>query len=311
MMMKKRLLALALCLVMVSSLLPITAAAYTREEKLRWVHGITDNGTYCKEASFTINCPEGYNVSSVEVDKDGNGAFDLIISPVGNQYKISGHLGPINVVIHLQDADSSSVSVDLFITIHDDHTDNNADHKCDNCGESAHTWQFKAAGNTLTGTCGGANCDIREIVLTLKADSVTLPNSPFNARLEGWEEFQTATGAEGGNIVYRYKGSGDETFGNPIDPIAANAKAGQYQAWVMIKSLPGPVVGNEIAALAEDSNIKSTAELFVHYTAADPAITAQTGDDRPIEIMLVSALAFSVLAAAAFLVDSKRKYRQS
>ena len=47
--------------------------------------------------------------------------------------------------------------------------------------------------------------------------------------------------------------------------------------------------------------------LYTQYTAADPKVTAQTGDDRPIEIMLVSALAFSALAAAAFLVDSKRK----
>ena len=45
------------------------------------------------------------------------------------------------------------------------------------------------------------------------------------------------------------------------------------------------------------------------YTAADPAITAQTGDDRPIELMMASVLAFSALAAAAFVLDGKRKYR--
>ena len=87
-------------------------------------------------------------------------------------------------------------------------------------------------------------------------------------------------------------------------------KAGNYQAWVMIKNLRGPVYQDGVAALAEDSNTKSTAELFVHYTAADPAITAQTGDNRPIELMLVCALAFSALAAAAFALDSKRRSQQ-
>ena len=76
----------------------------------------------------------------------------------------------------------------------------------------------------------------------------------------------------------------------------------------MIKNLSGPVYQDGGAALAEDSNTKSSAELFVHYTAADPAVTAQTGDDRPIELMLVCALAFSALAAAAFILDNKRKY---
>ena len=46
------------------------------------------------------------------------------------------------------------------------------------------------------------------------------------------------------------------------------------------------------------------------YTAVDPAVTAQTGDNRPIELMLVSVLVFSALAAAAFILDSKRKYKQ-
>ena len=50
------------------------------------------------------------------------------------------------------------------------------------------------------------------------------------------------------------------------------------------------------------------ADLYLKYTAVDPAITAQTGDNRPIEIMMASVLFFSALAAAAFILDNKRKY---
>ena len=46
------------------------------------------------------------------------------------------------------------------------------------------------------------------------------------------------------------------------------------------------------------------------HTAADPKVTAQTGDDRPIELMMASVLVFSALAAGAFSLDSKRKYKQ-
>ena len=50
--------------------------------------------------------------------------------------------------------------------------------------------------------------------------------------------------------------------------------------------------------------------LYVKYTAVDPAVTAQTGDNRPIEIMVASVVVFSALAAAAFILDHKRKYKQ-
>ena len=59
-----------------------------------------------------------------------------------------------------------------------------------------------------------------------------------------------------------------------------------------------------------DQDNTGCADLYVQYTAADPAITAQTGDNRPIELMMASVLAFSALAAAAFILDSKRKYKQ-
>lgn len=164
-----------------------------------------------------------------------------------------------------------------------------------------HTWQFKAAGNTLRGTCAGANCDIREVVLTLKADPVTLPNSPFNAWLEGWEDFQLAVPS----ATYDPNSFDYKLNGEPVTD-QSNPKAGNYQAGIRINGLPGTVENADAAARANMNSVY----LYTQYTAADPAITAQTGDDRPIEIMLVSALAFSALAAAAFILDSKRKYKQ-
>ena len=40
----------------------------------------------------------------------------------------------------------------------------------------------------------------------------------------------------------------------------------------------------------------------------NPETTAQTGDNRPIELMMGSVVLFSALAAAAFILDNKRKY---
>ena len=169
-----------------------------------------------------------------------------------------------------------------------------------------HTWQFKAAGNTLTGTC--RSCE-KEVSVSLEADSVTLPKSPFEtAQLVGWNDFQTATGAGKEDFVYRYKGPGDETFGDSFHADPAKIKAGQYQVGVAITNLPGPVEYAGAAARANTDGTGNYAFLTTQYTAADPAVTAQTGDNRPIELMLVSALAFSALAAAAFIVDSRRKY---
>lgn len=163
-----------------------------------------------------------------------------------------------------------------------------------------HTWQFKAAGNTLTPTC--LYCNTTPVSVTLTAQSVTLPNSPFKAaQLAGEKEFQAAfPNAAISKIRYDYKGS-DGVWHKGVDPVAANAKAGEYQAFVEISNLPGTVVD-------ESGNPLNQASLFVKYTAADPKVTAQTGDNRPIELMMAGVVVFSTLAAAAFILDNKRKY---
>ena len=175
--------------------------------------------------------------------------------------------------------------------------------------EHEHDWRFTQTDSTLTGTCRKSTCPIKTVDVNLAADSVTLPNSPFNARLEGQSQFETATGAAISKIRYDYKGS-DGVWHKGVDPVSANAKAGEYQAFVQISNLPRPVESDGVVAMAENPDGIYTADLYVKYTAADPAVTAQTGDNRPIELMLVSVLAFSALAAAAFIVDSKRKYKQ-
>ena len=162
-----------------------------------------------------------------------------------------------------------------------------------------HSWQFSQTDSTLTAKCRNSGCPIQTVGVTLAADSVTLPESPFNARLEGLKQFQQEVpDAVIGEFVYKYKGPGDTEY-RVVQPTAANAKAGEYQVGVRI-TIPS----------SNTSGQNSVYDLYVKYTAVDPAVTAQTGDNRPIELMLVSVLVFSALAAAAFILDSKRKYKQ-
>ena len=179
-----------------------------------------------------------------------------------------------------------------------------------------HDWQFTKTENSLTAICKNREqypCSIGGASLTRDAHSVTLPNNPFNARLEGLEQFNAAfPNAVIGDFVYKYKGPGDSEY-RIVEPTAANAKAGEYQVGIRISGLP---MGKEeyppVAAysLADGVNPDGAgyADLYVQYTAVDPAVTAQTGDNRPIELMMASVLVFSALAAAAFILDHKRKY---
>ena len=171
-----------------------------------------------------------------------------------------------------------------------------------------HTWQFSFTENSLTANC--PNCTIGPVSVTITASSVTLPNSPFNATVEVSENFNEAFHrAYISPIRYDYEDS-EGVWHYDIDPIPANAKAGRYQAGVSVSGFSG---NDEVAAGAFSTDDGTnpggrSVYLFVKYTAADPAITAQTGDNRPIELMMAGVAVFSVLAAAAFILDSKRKY---
>lgn len=334
--MKKRLLALALCLVLMTSLLPITAAAedagpdYTVKSVEIEADGVylgTDgyyhlNITYwkivCDEGTIEINDEDTKTdsvFSNVDYSKPDNpseeGAKYFAACTIGfnsiNRGKFYLDFNEIpSCILRIPGYESVSaessfrdpygggciISTGFILT-----------------KEHDHDWRFTQTDSTLTGTCQKSTCPIKTVDVNLAADSVTLPTSPFNARLEGKEEFEQATGAAISKIRYDYKGS-DGVWHKGVDPVSANAKAGEYQAFVQISNLPRPVESDGVVAMAENPDGIYTADLYVKYTAVDPAVTAQTGDNRPIELMLVSVLVFSALAAAAFILDSKRKYKQ-
>ena len=329
--MKKRLLVLALCLVLVSSLLPITAAAEGPIQRVyvcgngeddntrHWVNGVDWNDNPEPNIMKVVS-PDVYEITYNDVGQNSDLQFLFKGLEKNDDIHAWGHhfggsfvgSGVVTNAVHYTHNGYQNIKFSVpyalaNITLRLDLSNFNYETKEGATFTvtitEAHDWQFTVSENhdTLTAQCQNQQCR-KEVSVTLKADSVTLPNNPFNARLEGKQEFGDATGAEIGEIVYKCN--------KEIVTDQSNPKAGQYQAWVMIKNLPGPVYQDGVAALAEDTNTKSTAELFVHYTAADPAITAQTGDDRPIELMLVCALAFSALAAAAFALDSKRRSQQ-
>lgn len=336
--MKKRLLALVLCLVMVSSLLPITAAAYTAEEVLGWIDGITPNGTYCGDTYFTISVPEGAQLNSVGwrpgsgdhsfgernyLTKDDSGRYKLVagLGFCGMEFVIDGQTSMIKLTIYSQHVWSewtpngdgthsricSNGCVDSPQTEYCADT-SPADCKCDDCGASMHTWSYEVskAGDSLTATCT-PNCPIGEVSVKLNAHSVTLPESPFNAKLTFQGDFKEVFHCS--DIEYQYE---DPTTGwDYVDPNTFTPKPGNYQAGVLVSGLPGNGGAAAMAAGNEDSaGQNASVYLFVKYTAADPTVTAQTGDNRPIELMMGSVVVFSILAAAAFVADSKRRSRQ-
>ena len=336
-MMKKRLLALALCLVLMTSLLPITAAAVTFDCGSVFV-GLEYHGVYCEDVQFTFH-PEN-------LPNELSGAYGLRASPdFGTDWVMTEdngvytlHVGAgvellellFKVVKNGEEQEASGAVITLknghnwsAWTSNGDGThsrtcgngcvdspqtkycaDNNGDCKCDDCGASMHIWRYTRTENSLTAECGNSGCTIGKVGVTLTASSVTLPNSPFNAQLTFEGDFKEAFRCS--DIEYQYE---DPTTGwDYVDPNTFTPKPGNYQAGVLISGLPG---NGEIAARSPDSNTganQGREYLYVKYTAADPAITAQTGDDRPIELMMVGVLVFSALAAAAFLLDHKRKY---
>ena len=278
--MKKRLLALILCLALATSLLPLSAAAYTEEQFASFVKGITHNGTYCGDTYFTLEFPKGATI----IDDCG----DTPTRDSNGRYMLPGGSGGKTYTINYLDENGTAASKSITVTILN------------------HDWQFTKTENSLTATCRNREqykCSVGEVSLTLDAHSVTLPDSPFNARLEGKEQFKKEVpNAVIGDLVYKYKGPNGWSV---VEPTAANAKAGEYQVGVQI-IIPSNNPGDNVSGQSQGQ----VYDLYVKYTAADPAVTAQTGDSRPIELMLAGALAFSVLAAAAFVLDNKRRAQQ-
>ena len=136
------------------------------------------------------------------------------------------------------------------------------------------------------------------VTVTLTAADVTLPGDVFTAQISttpGTSNYAlraVPTLPEGLTISsepgYKYSVSGSDF--TTIDPNNFTPKQGIYQASIVVMS------GNaEVANLA------------VKYTVSDPVVTAATGDNRPIEMMVMGLVVFSAMAAVAFIFDSKRR----
>lgn len=328
--MKKRLLALALCLGMAVSLLPITAAAVDYHFNSA---SIVADGVEYRDTSSALYPGYYVNITGWTLEHNTGTIVNtdgfITVSPICCSAEVTDYLTdpPVAGVEYFpyisilndsllpnsfeyDDAFSAVLVVPGYETKYIRVFRDNPWAVGLQFSMIKHSWQFTQTDSTLTSKCQNEGCGTPPLSLTLKADSVTLPESPFNARLEGLKQFQQEVpDAVIGNFVYKYKGPGDSEY-SVVAPSAVNAKAGEYQVGVRIENLPGPVESDGPVAMAFGDNQDGTwyADLYVKYTAADPAITAQTGDNRPIELMMGIVVVFSALAAAAFVLDSKRKY---
>lgn len=132
--------------------------------------------------------------------------------------------------------------------------DTDGDHECDGCNASVHTWQVHFTENSLKAKCAYSDCTLGEVGVTLNAHSVTLPYSPFHATVDVTENFKEAfPGVEIGPIRYDYQDS-EGVWHYDVDPIPANAKAGQYQAGVSVSGIP---MGEDAAALSTNDGAES------------------------------------------------------
>ena len=329
--MKKRLLALALCLVMMTSLLPITAAADTyniksvdRQEsgvifseehgcyrlEFEDIHIVCDSGElsssfYLASYAVHIYTDKDCRIPCTEAPTDGTTLFFKDIIPFMTPISLGDDFQAKVLVpgYETEFLSSSYNSNSRFLQINFSLTK-----------KHEHAWQFTQTENTLTAECQNQECR-KEVSVSLKADSVTLPTSPFNAQVilngiteeEIKKEFRYLISP----IRYKFKAPGDSAF-TEITP-ADGAREGTYQAAVTLSPI-------EVAARYARNDDGTTQglvtepdgsiTLYTQYTAVNPETTAQTGDDRPIELMMGSVVAFSALAAAAFILDSKRRSQQ-
>ena len=157
-----------------------------------------------------------------------------------------------------------------------------------------HQWVPATTGNgtkaaLTTITCTGCS---ENLTVSLKASDVTLPGDVFTAQISvsqnGARAASPLTVSQTPGYKYSASGSGFE----PINPSSFTPKQGIYQASILIL----------------DGNTQ-VENLYVTYTVSDPVVTAATGDNRPIEVMLVGLVCFTVMAAIAFVVDGKRRAR--
>ena len=165
--------------------------------------------------------------------------------------------------------------------------------------EHTHEWKAETIGNgtkeAMTSIhCVADGCDMADACYDVKltASDVTLPGDVFAVTCTVSEgtlrtsKFPTFSVSQ--TPGYKYSADGSDYA--DIDPATFQAKQGYYQASIVIL----------------DGNTQLE-NLFVKYTVSDPVVTAATGDERPIELMLVGMVTFGAMAALAFIMDGKRR----
>lgn len=179
--------------------------------------------------------------------------------------------------------------------------------------QHTHNWTPATSGNgtkeaATTITCSGCG---ETLTVTLTASNVTLPGNVFSARITterisapavavyalNAAAAQTPQGLPEGLKISEtpgYKYSPDGSNFTEIDPKTFTPVPGFYQASILVNC----------------DGWNQPENLYVNYTVSDPAVTAATGDNRPIELMVMGMAFFSVLAIAAFALDSKRRVRR-
>lgn len=134
-------------------------------------------------------------------------------------------------------------------------------------------------------TCGEG------IKVSLTASNVTLPGNAFSAKITTTQNpVSRAASPLTVSETPGYKYSPDGSNFTEIDPKTFTPAPGFYQASILIKD------GND-----------TVENLYVTYTVSDPVVTAATGDNRPIEMMVMGMAFFCAMAIAAFVLDSKRR----
>lgn len=163
--------------------------------------------------------------------------------------------------------------------------------------QHTHTWTPATSGNgtkeaTTTITCD-PNCG-ETLTVTLTASDVTLPGNAFSAKITTTQNpVSRAASPLTVSETPGYKYSPDGSNFTEIDPKTFTPAPGFYQASILIKD------GND-----------TVENLYVTYTVSDPVVTAATGDNRPIEMMVMGMAFFCAMAIAAFALDSRRKVRR-
>lgn len=320
--MKRRMMSMVLALVMVCSLLPLSSVVYAEnfvEEIATATSGVTtytsasgqititgmfcsDDGFWCDQVAgletVTISVPDGYVIKTVEALvgwKSNDANPDLAV----DHGTLSAPSKDAGSTIRIENVDAPSVTIS--------NTDYNGwtlkHFKVTYSPAHAHSYaanySFDSVNHWKECTAEGATEECRVPV----AHTV-------NVQTNADQSSSTASCAECGAYLTLSAQSGttEKTVGEMVE-VKSNVP-GVDTLVPQIKNLQTKEVvdrnckeeGNYQASLEVDGQY-----LIADFTLTNPKTTAATGDNRPIELLLVGFAAMSAMAAAAFTMDRKRR----